>query len=158
MKILVVYYSRTGHTKQVADRIRQIFFFFIERIEDVESRKGPSKYIKSAFESVLGHDTEIKPNKIDPQGYDLVIVGTPVWAGTMSSPVFTYLKRNVLKFDEVAFFCTCGSSGADSTLENMEKLIRKQAVSTLGLTKKEIKNGPSGQINNFISEIRYQLT
>ena len=78
--------------------------------------------------------------------------------GTMSSPVFTYLKRNVLKFDEVAFFCTCGSSGADSTLENMEKLIRKQAVSTLGLTKKEIKNGPSGQINNFISEIRYQLT
>jgi flavodoxin len=158
MKILVVYYSRSEHTKQVADRIRQIFQCDIERIEDVESRKGAGKYMKSAFESVLGHDTEIKPTKINPQGYDLVIIGTPVWAGTMSSPIFTYMKKNILKFDEVAFFCTCGSRGAEGTLKNMENLIRKEPVSTLSLTKKELKNNMNGKINEFISEIRHELT
>ncbi|MDD2643403.1 MAG: flavodoxin [Methanobacteriaceae archaeon] len=158
MKILVVYYSRSERTKQVADRIRQIFQCDIERIEDVESREGPSKFLKSTFESILGHNTEIKPSKIDPQGYDLVIIGTPVWAGTMSSPIFTYMKQNFLKFDQVAFFCTCGSNGAESTLKNMERLIRKEPVSTLSLTKKELKNNMNGKINNFISELKYELT
>ena len=121
-------------------------------------REGPSKFLKSTFESILGHNTEIKPSKIDPQGYDLVIIGTPVWAGTMSSPIFTYMKQNFLKFDQVAFFCTCGSNGAESTLKNMERLIRKEPVSTLSLTKKELKNNMNGKINNFISELKYELT
>ena len=60
MKILVVYYSRSERTKQVADRIRQIFQCDIERIEDVESREGPSKFLKSTFVSIGSVEASIK--------------------------------------------------------------------------------------------------
>ncbi len=45
------------------------------------------------------------PSK-DPSEYDLVILGTPVWAGKMSSPLRSYIKTTAGKFKTVAFFCT----------------------------------------------------
>jgi len=37
---------------------------------------------------------EVKPLDADPTDYDLVVVGTPVWAGAVSSPVrgFRYVQ------------------------------------------------------------------
>ena len=57
----------------------------------------------------------------------------------MASPVLTYLRENKDKFNEVAFFTTAGSSGMESTLENMEKE-SKTPLKTVYLTKIDMAN------------------
>ena len=63
--------------------------------------------------------------------FHLVIVGTSVWAGNMSSSVRTYAARNKNKFKNVTFFCTYGGSGSDKTLKSMELLCGKRPVGVL---------------------------
>ena len=77
--------------------------------------------------------------KYDPEDYDMVYLGTPVWASKASSPVISYIKQNEGKFTNVKFFATAGSSGFESTFEQMEKYVSVKPQSTLALTTKEVK-------------------
>jgi len=53
------------------------------------------------------------------------VVGTPVWAWTLTPPVRSYLAANKKKLKKVAFFLTCGSTGIDKTFAEMEKESKK---------------------------------
>ncbi|MBA3064202.1 flavodoxin [Candidatus Woesearchaeota archaeon] len=106
MKALVVFYSRTGITKEIAVHISEELDCDIEQIFDVKTRKGILGFIKSGFESVFRIMPKIKEAELDPEKYGLIIIGTPIWAGNMASPMRTYLFQNNEKLDKVAFFCT----------------------------------------------------
>ena len=86
-----------------------------------------------------------------------------MWAFTMASPILTYLRENKDKFNKVAFFTTAGSSGMESTLENMEKETKKP-LKTLFLTKVDMKNYETKtqefieQLKNAILEEGKQIT
>lgn len=138
MKILVAYYSRTGTTKKVAESISKLLKCDCEEILDVKSRAGPIGYIKSGKEATLKKLALIKPTKKDPKKYDLVIIGTPVWAFTMSSPIRTYISGNKDFFKKLAFFCTMGGSGDTGTFKDMETLCNKKPIQIMSLKTKEV--------------------
>ena len=156
MKTLVVYYSRTQITKKVAERIASELNADLEEIIDTKSRSGPLGYLISCYDALRGKTTILKPIKNDPSNYDLVIVGTPVWAGTMSTPILTYLSENKDKFknvSEVGFFSTAGSSSG-STIDNMAKTVDKYPVPFLTLNKIDIKEGYDEKLDAFIKHIK----
>jgi menaquinone-dependent protoporphyrinogen IX oxidase len=79
--------------------------------------------------------------KNDPDGYDIVVIGTPIWNHTVSTPVRTYISQYKGSFKKVAFFCTADSKD-DSPFEEMEELCGKKPVATLRLTQKqEVETG-----------------
>ena len=78
-------------------------------------------------------NTQIKYKK-DPKKYDLIIIGTPVWAWTTTPAIRTYLTQNKPK--KVAFFCTSGGSKG-KVFEDMEELSKKP-LATLDLVDKKI--------------------
>ena len=104
MKPLVVFYSRTGTTKKVAESLKKLLKCDSEEILDVKSRKGPIGYLMSGREASMKKLARIKETKKNPSFYDIVLIGTPVWAGTMSTPVRTYISQNKVNFKKVAFF------------------------------------------------------
>jgi len=65
--------------------------------------------------------------------YDLVIVGTPVWASNVSTPVRTYLSQNRGLLPRVAFFCTMGGRGSERALRKMEEISGARPVARLAL-------------------------
>jgi flavodoxin len=152
MKALVVYYSRTGNTKKVGQEIAKQLKSDIEQIEDVKSRLGPIGWLKSGREAIKNKLVEIKLTKKDPSKYDLAVIGTPVWAGTVSSPVRTYLSKH--KFKKIALFCTCsGQSG--KAFDAMERITGKKAIATLVIDEKEIKNGSySKKVKEFVAKLK----
>jgi flavodoxin len=154
MKILVVYYSRTNITKNVAIKIQQDLNADLEEIIDKKDRSGTLAYLKSAGDAVLNKLADIEPIKKDPADYDLVIIGTPVWASTMATPVLTYLIENKDKFKNVSFFCTCGSSGYERTLNNMEKTSDKKALERLVITKNNRESSLDLEISEYINNIK----
>ena len=139
MKTLVVYYSRTQNTAKVAKLIKEELNADIEEIKPVKGYGGPIGYARGGVESSRGKTPKLEKTTKDPSDYDLTIIGTPVWAFTMASPVLTYLRENKDKFNDVAFFTTAGSSGMESTLENMEKE-SKTPLKTVYLTKIDMAN------------------
>ncbi len=155
MKALVVFYSRTGMTKDVAVRISEELDSDIEEIFDVKSRKGIFGYIRSAFESIFKNMPKIKKTEVDPSDYDLVIIGTPVWAENMASPVRSYLFQNNDSLNRVAFFCTMLSKGSKKTFLEMEKLSEFNPLACLSLTDKGIKQEKHiKKVKEFIKEIK----
>ena len=65
--------------------------------------------------------------------------------------MISYIKENEGKFNNVKFFATAGSSGFESTFEQMEKFVGKAAQKTLALTTKEVKKGEySAKLESFL--------
>jgi flavodoxin len=151
MKILVVYYSRTGSTKKIGLEIARLLKADIEQIEDVKSRLGLIGWLKSGREAQKKILAEIKSVKKDPKKYDLTVVGTPIWASNMSSPIRTYLTNN--KFKKIAFFCACGGKPGNA-FEEMSMLSGKP-VATLAITSKEIaQNAYPAKVKEFVKKLK----
>lgn len=155
MKTLVVYYSRTGTTKKIARDIRKEFNCDIEEIIDTKDRNGPLGYLMAGKDATLKKLTKIRTKK-DPSKYDLIIIGTPVWAFTMSSPVRTYISAFRDKFKKIALFCTMGGSGDEKTLKDMEILAKKFAKAKLSLKTLDVQNNNyMDKLKKFIKELKF---
>ncbi|WP_232450506.1 flavodoxin family protein [Burkholderia ubonensis] len=86
-KILVVFYSRTGTTRRAGAALATMLHADVEEIVETHSRIGPFGFLRSLVEAINRKPAEIAASKRDPSAYDLVVIGTPVWAGSVSSPV-----------------------------------------------------------------------
>jgi len=140
-KILLVYYSRTGTTKKLAEKISAGLACDVEEIFDAVDRSGPGGYILAGRDATLKRLTALKPVKFDPADYDLVIIGTPVWAWNVSTPIRTYLTVNKDKFKSVAFFCTSGGTPGENIFKYMSNITGLNPTTMLDLTTREVING-----------------
>ena len=155
MKILIVYYSRTSNTRKVAEEIQNNLDWDIEEIIDTQNRSGIFKYITSGFQASRKKLTILENIKNDPASYDLLVIGTPVWAGNISTPIRTYIHQNHAKFNNVAFFCTAGGSRFDGTFSEMTELSGTSTIARIGLTAKEVKDESyKTKITEFIKKIQ----
>lgn len=139
-RVLVVFYSRTGVTRLVARQLARRLGADLLDIHDVRPRDGMLGYMRSALEAMHATLPEIARTAIDPADYDLVVLGTPVWASHVSSPVRRFLHgpANSLRRRRVAFFCTMGEHGADGAFHDMRDLIGKDAEATCALLDRDI--------------------
>ena len=137
MKALVVFFSKTGNTRRLAGEIAAQLKADSGEITEEKNRGGVIAFMKSGWEGTRRKTVKINDSKIDPSSYGLVLIGTPVWAGNMCSPVRSYLERHKGQFKKVAFFCTC-SSEPNKTFPDMEKIAGKPAA-TIAVIDKEVK-------------------
>ena len=140
-RVLVVYYSRTGTTKKVALAIAQALSADLEQIADPMPRGGVLGWLKCGFDATFKRCTPIAPPKLWPGIYDLVVIGSPTWNGSIASPVRTYLMRERLQLGAVAFFSTCGGRGADAVVAEMAEVSGHAPTATLELKESEVLGG-----------------
>lgn len=156
-KVLVVYYSRTGHTRTVAQRLANTLGADLESIdEDVKSpQRGRFRsYLKSALEGMLHLKASIRSPRHDASQYDLILIGTPIWFWSVSSPVRAYIARYRGDFRRVAFFCTCGGAGYSKVLKELERLSGKMAVAGCAIREAEIANQQYiGKVAEFAAQL-----
>ena len=152
MKSLVVYYTRTGTTKKAAELIAEKLKADLEEIVDTKDRKGIKGWLLSGKDASTKAKTKIKDTKKDPSKYDLVIVGTPIWAGNIPPAIRTYLDKNRIK--KSAFFCTCGSSHGRAFSNMLELIIDTKLVGKLPLKTKEVRMGAHKKIDDFIAKLK----
>lgn len=154
MKCIVIFYSRKGSTKKIGELISNNLNCDFEEIYDTKKRSGILGFLRSGKDATLGKLTIIKEIDKNPELYELIILGTPVWNKRVSSPIRTYIVENKSKFRNVAFFCTEGKKGGQRTFEIMANLCDKTPISTLELTKKVIQKGFfNEEITKFTREI-----
>jgi len=124
-KILVVFYSRSGTTRMVAEALAAELKCDAEEIVATKSRAGFVGIMRSLIEAMQQRPAQIATARFNPSSYDLVVIGTPVWAWSVSSPIRAYLIDNNKNFPQVAFFCTLRNRGDEATFAQMQDLAGK---------------------------------
>jgi len=136
LKILVVYYSRTGTTKFVAEKIASELGADAEEVVDLRNRRGWLGFLKGGYDATRNKETEIREIQKPPKDYDLIVVGTPVWNSRLSPAIRTYLKENDLTDKRVAIFSTNEGRGNEKTLAMMKTLLPEAKITgEIGISK-----------------------
>ena len=144
MNVLIVCYSRTGITMKVSERIAQLLRergdqVTVEQIVDRKKRKGILGFLGGGKDAVLGRDTDIGPIAADVGSFDLVVVGTPVWANSPAPAARMFMEQQKEKLGRVAFLCTMGGSGDKQTFTKMQETAGKEPDATLALKTKHVR-------------------
>ncbi len=136
--ILLVYYTRTGSTREVAQDLARHLQCDVEEIIDKKDRSGTAGYFATLLDRLLRRLSDIQPSMKDPGNYDLVVMGGPVWMGSVAAPLRAYILRHRPRINEFAYFCSFGGWAPEKSLEEVETLLDKEAVSSLLVMRSEI--------------------
>ena len=121
-KQLVVYFSCTGNTKAVAEKIAELCGADIYEIVPSEPYTADDiDYNQSDCRANLEMNDEnarpaIGSETLDLSDYDTVFIGYPIWWGTMPRIINTFLDTYDLSDKTVMPFCTSGSSGISTSV------------------------------------------
>ena len=117
--VLVVYYSATGNTAQVAQYIADSTggdLFEIQPVEpytddDLNWTDDNSRVSQEHADESL-RDVELVADTVDNwDQYDTVFIGYPIWWGIAAWPVDGFVEANDFSGKTVIPFCTSSSSG-----------------------------------------------
>jgi len=123
MKTVILYYSRTRKTANVAKTLAEEINADSNEVLDLKDRMGVVNYLASSVDALRENKTLIKPEKFDLQDYGLVYIGTPTWAGKPAPAIITMIDKCNLKGKDVILFSTMGSSGGKKAIERMREKI-----------------------------------
>ena len=158
-KTLVVYYSATGNTEAVAQKIANNLgadvFEIVPAQEyssaDLDWTDSNSRVTREYEEESL-RNTELVSTTVENwESYDTVIIGYPIWWGIAAWPVDTFVKENDFTGKTVIPFCTSSSSG----LGQSGDLLAQEAGTGNWQEGQRFRSNPSdSDINAWISSIQ----
>ena len=109
-KVLVVFYSLSGHTKDIAIEIAQKTNADIYEIKTKKTYTSPSVYTQSKKELTQKQYPLLEGDLPDISPYDIVFVGGPVWWYTMAPALYSFLRNINFSGKRVVPFSTQGSN------------------------------------------------
>ena len=128
-KVLIIYYSLTGNTKMISEKIREKTGGDLFAIETVKTY--PSEYsalIEEAKRELQNNDLPaLRKSPPELSQYDLILVGSPVWWYTVSTPVMSLLKQANFSGKMVSVFCT-HEGGIGKTFPHFKEQARNAVV------------------------------
>ena len=126
-KSLVAYFSATGATKRLAQRIAKALDADIFEIEPAakytnEDLKWPSRSNRSCIEMKNKNFRPRILNKISNiDEYNEVFLGFPVWYYTAPTIINTFIEENNLEGKPVYIFVTSGVNSVEKSINDLRK-------------------------------------
>lgn len=122
-KILIAYYSWSGHTKKVAEAIQEEIGGDLFEIQPETPYSEDYKTVVDQAKKEIneGYRPALKNKVENIAQYDTVFIGSPNWWGTIAPVVSTFVEQNDLSGKTVVPFITHGSGGEQNTITDLEK-------------------------------------
>jgi|GEM_PF-212736 len=124
--VLVVYHSRGGATKSMAE---EIAVWFGARLAPIEAREYSEDF--NGWWNANSHawnekEANIKPKGADLSRYKLVFLGSPIWWYSPSPPLWTFVKNSDLTGCKVILFNTFNSEFDQANIEKFARLVEER--------------------------------
>lgn len=143
MKALTIFYSLDGNTKLIANTINDELKGDIVEIKPKKEvpNKGLMKFLWGGKQVMFGEKPEIEDIKFDFEQYDLIVLGTPIWAGNFA-PVFNtfFNKYNIMNKNIALFCCHGGGKEGKAFLKFKEHLKGNKFLGEIALEDPKRKN------------------
>ena len=118
-KTLIIYYSLSGNTKMVANLLHGLVGGDIMEIKTV--RPYPDDFHAVVEQAREERRTNFLPPiqsfDLNPQNYDTIYLGFPIWGNTIPQPMATFLSQNNLAGKTVIPFCTHDGYGVGRSFQ-----------------------------------------
>ena len=154
-KSLVVYFSWSGNTENVAKSIQA------QTNSDLFEIVPKTPY-SDDYNTVVDLAQEEQKNNARPEiadvienieQYDVIYVGFPNWWGDMPMILYTFFDTYDLSGKTIAPFCTSGGSGLSNTVNEMKEL-EPNATVTNGLhIGSAASSNPDDAVSQWLNEI-----
>ncbi len=125
-KSLVVYFSATGNTKSLAEKIaEEAGSDIFEIVPEEPYTSADLNYSNSDCRANKEHNDETARPAISSKlenidSYDIIFIGYPIWWGTMPKIINTFLDTYDLSGKTVMPFCTSGGSGISTSVSDIK--------------------------------------
>jgi flavodoxin len=129
MKILIVYFSLDGNSALVASELgKRLGADLLElKPADEKKRRGLAKYVWGGGQALFGKKPALKPYSVNPDNYDLIILGGPVWAGSHSPAVLAFLAETKPGGKKIGIFC-CHGGGRGRAQKKLRALLEGNTI------------------------------
>ena len=131
MKTAIVYYSYSGNTRKVAEVLAQALKdkSSVELI-DLKALDESKSFFSQCRRAVVHTKGKIAQVNLDLSGYDLVCLGTPVWAFGPAPAINTYLEQcSGVQGKDVILFTTYGSgAGRERCINYMQDILSRKGA------------------------------
>ena len=121
---VVIYFSATGTTKSIAERIASKSNSDIIEIIPKEKYKDEDlNYNSDCRANREQNDSSARPeieNTIDISKYDTIYLGYPIWWGTNPKIILTLLDTYDFTGKTIIPFCTSGSTGISGSVNDLK--------------------------------------
>lgn len=123
MSTLVVYFSFTGSTKFIAEKIAETMNADIAQLKTSKEypAEGFKKYFFGGKSVIFGEKPDLVNEPIDWNRYDTIIIGTPVWAGSFAPPIKSFISQYKIRGKRIALFASHGGGGAKKCFAKLKK-------------------------------------
>lgn len=140
-KTLIVYYSKSGNTKCVAQRISEMVRGDLHEVNMKKSNTSDlGDMLRLWLDPVLPFENVSDGQLIKLYDYDHVYIGTPVWGLTYALPIKEFIQANDFTDMKVSLFAT-HDGGLGNTLKAMSKKITNgQVVKVLDILSCDCRN------------------
>lgn len=128
-KILVAYFSATGNTKAVAEKLADatgadLFEITPEQLYTDEDLNWQNDQSRSSIEMASKYSRPAIASKIENIAqYNVVFVGFPIWWGREPSIIDTFMESYDFAGKIIVPFATSGTSGIGDSGANMQSLV-----------------------------------
>ena len=144
----VIFYSRTGNTRIVAEVIGETFGLPLQEIKDLKDRSGFFGFIGGMIDVRKNPITTISPETVNLGGHDVLFIGSPIWGMKLAPAITTFLEGTEFSGKKVILFTTTSSRMKQSAFDEYSKLIQKKGgtvidtffLKTLWKESEEIRN------------------
>ena len=130
MRTAIVYYSMSGNTEyvaeKIADKLKASDELRLIKIcpQKAYPDKGAKKFLWGGKSAVMGDTPKLLPYEFNVNDYDRIIIGTPVWASTFVPPLKTFFNENSdINKKPVAVFTCFSGGGADKAILKLKKYL-----------------------------------
>ena len=131
MRAIIIYYSYSGNTKKIADILAEYLRPRYEiKILRIDALDESSSFFLQAVRAFFHKKARISSSELELSGYDLICLGTPVWAFAPAPAMNTYLdKCSGLLGRPVVLFTTYGSgTGVNRCFNYMQEILIKKGA------------------------------
>jgi flavodoxin len=155
MKTSIIFNSYSGNTRGVAEKVHAALGGELIEVVSKEYSSKITAYTIGCYRAMKGMSDPIEPKTIDVASGDLIVIGTPVWAGRATPAInaaVTALEGCSGK--KAVIFATCGGKERD-TLPLLKKALEAKGVTVAGefvFDKAGVKDPE--RINAMISAIK----
>ena len=125
-RVLVSFFSASGVTRGVAEKINKVINGDLLEIEPLElySEEDLNWNDENSRSSREMKDKSFRPSIkkkiINMDNYDKVVIGFPVWWYTAPTIINTFIEENDLSGKDIYIFVTSGSSSFYSSLNDLK--------------------------------------
>ncbi len=111
MAVCIVYHSETGNTRAVAGSLTTAIGGDIVEVKDLAGYSKVGMYLRGAPRAMRRERADIEPATIDVSGYEVVVIGTPVWAGNPTPAIdAAVVAFSGIEGRAAVVFCTSGGA------------------------------------------------